>query len=123
MNNIRFLLLIKIALILLGFSIVYSCRNPSNTPIINLDNINKSITLELSDILKDISVVQIESNFLFSINDAIYVTQNYLIIYCNKYSDMASLHLFSRSGEHIRKLAERGNGPGEFYTIEDFFVD
>ena len=113
----------KFFVFFLGCAILLSCNNSKTTPAIDLSKIDQSISLDLTDILKDISQVQISTDFLFSVNDQIYVTSRYLIISSDKYGDRASLDLFSRTGEHIRKLAERGNGPGEFYLIEDFFVD
>ena len=113
----------KTALLFLGCIVLGSCNNSKIIPIIDLNKIDQSITLDLTDILKDISHIQISTDFLFSVNDEVYVTPQYLVIYGGKYSEGASLDLFSRTGEHIRKLAARGNGPGEFYSIEDFFVD
>ena len=109
----------KTALIFLGCILFFSCKSPKEIPIIDLNRIDQSISLDLADILKDISIVQIGPDFLLSTTDQIYVTSNYLIILINN----ESLHLFSRDGVHIRKLAERGNGPGEFYSIRYLFVD
>ena len=115
----------KLILFFLGCTILISCNNNTkNVPIIDLNKIKHAIDLDLSVILNDISFVQISSDFLFSVDDQIYVTSQFLIIYRNKYSkETASLDLFNRNGVHIRKLATRGNGPGEFSLIEDFFVD
>jgi len=113
----------KLILLLLGCAMLFSCKNSKSVPIIDLNRLDQSISLDITDILKDISIVQISSDFLFSVHDQIYITPQYLIIHSAKYSDRESLDLFSRKGEHIRKLAARGNGPGEFYVIEDFFVD
>jgi hypothetical protein len=56
---------------------------------------------------------------VLSIRDEVYVTSQFLIYYINR----ESLHLFDRNGKHIRKLAEKGRGPGEFNSISYFFVD
>jgi len=109
----------KIALFFIGCIMLSSCKNPKTIPIINLNNIDQSISLDLMDMLKDISIVQISSDFLLSTDDEIYVTSQYLILYSNR----QSIHLFDRDGNHIRKLTERGNGPGEFYALRGFFVD
>ncbi|MCL2738111.1 MAG: 6-bladed beta-propeller [Bacteroidales bacterium] len=108
----------KTALLFLGCVFIFSCRNATTIPIIDLNRVEQSISLDITDILKDISVVQISEDFLLSTSDQIYVTSQYLVIYTNQ-----SLHLFSREGEHIRKLAEAGRGPGEFNLIQKFFVD
>ena len=109
----------KITLFFLGCTIFFSCKDSKIIPIIDLDVINHSINLDITDILKDITMVQINADFLLSTDDQIYITSNYLIIMMNS----ESLHLFSRDGQHIRKLAERGNGPGEFRSILYWFVD
>ena len=107
----------------LGCLMICSCNNSKNIPVFDINKINQSISIDLSDILKDISVVQISTDFLLSVNDKIYVTSKYLIVYRNRFGNDASLLLFGRDGAYIRKLAERGRGPGEFYLIEEFFVD
>ena len=109
----------KKILLFLVCTVPFSCNNSEIIPVIDLNNIKHSINLDITDILKDITMVQISSDFLLSLDDKVYVTSRYLILYVNR----ESLHLFSRDGKHIRKLAERGNGPGEFYSIIDFFVD
>ena len=110
----------KTFLLFFGCVILFSCKNSKTIPIIDLDRIEQSTNLDITDILKDITAVQISSDFVLSVNDRVYVTSKYLIIYHNR---GASLDLFSRDGKHIRKLAERGNGPGEFNRIQYFFVD
>ena len=79
---------------------IFSCNDSKTIPIINLNRIDQSISLDLTDMLKDISMVQIGSDFLFSTDDEVYVTSQYLIIYTNE----QSIHLFGRDGKHIRKL-------------------
>lgn len=112
-------------IVFLGCILLFSCKNSKDIPIIDLNRIDQSISLDLNDILKDISVVQISKDkLLHSVNDKIYVTSQYLIIYSDKFSKTnASMDLFNRKGELIRNLAVRGNGPGEFNIIENFFVD
>jgi len=109
----------KFVLLFWGCVLVFSCENSKTIPTINLNDINQSISLNLEDMLKDISMVQISSDIMLSADDQIYVTSQYLIILINR----QSLHLFRKDGEHIRKIAERGNGPGEFNSINKFFVD
>ena len=109
----------KFILLFLVCVLVISCRNTKGISIINLSNIHQSISLDLTDLLKDISMVQITTDIVLSPDDQIYVTSQYLIILINR----QSLHLFSRDGEYIRKIAERGNGPGEFNSLNKFFVD
>ena len=118
-REIKMMIHKRIALLFFGIIILFSCKNSRTTPVIYMDKINQFINLELSDILTDISVVQISSDYLFSVNDLVYVASKYLII-CNPGKTM---HLFTRNGTYIRKLAERGNGPGEFLYIEDIYVD
>lgn len=73
-------------IVFLGCILLFSCKNSKDIPIINLDRIDQSIGLDLNDILKDISIVQISKSFLHSVNDKIYVTQQYLILYSDKFS-------------------------------------
>ena len=108
----------KTLFFLLVFIALFSCKNRSTIIHADLENMENSITLDLSDILKNISITQISTEFLLSVNSKVYVTSQYLIV-----NNEQSLHLFDRSGRHIRKLSERGNGPGEFFYIQDFFTD
>jgi len=109
----------KTALLSLGCILMLSCINSTIVPIVDLDQIDHSISFDITDVLEDISIVQINSDFLLSVYDEIYLTSQYMICHING----KFLHLFNREGEHIRKLAERGNGPGEFSRILYFFAD
>lgn len=103
--------------------LLFSCNNSKEIHVISLDRIDQSVNLDLNEILTDISILQLSDNFLHSVNDKIYVTPHYLILYRNKFSKNASLDLFNREGEYVKNLAVRGNGPGEFNMIDNFFVD
>jgi len=112
------MILKKTAILFLGCILIFSCNKLTTIPVIDLNRIDRSINLNITDILKDISLVQISPEFLLATHNEIYVTAQYLVI-----NTRLEIHLFSRDGTYIRTLARKGRGPGEFITVGDFFVD
>ena len=106
------------------FSFLFGCKNSENkeddTSIeqyltINFSKLlNSDSLIKLSDIAVDIEMIKLETAddiFIDRLRD-IEITDDYLFI-----SDFKNLYQFSRSGEFIRKIGNRGRGPREYTYI------
>jgi hypothetical protein len=91
-----------------------------------------NIKVDLSDMehnsvppssVKNCSVVRLETNdnSLIGEINKIYVTDERIYVLD---SDKAkALLVFDREGKYLMTIGSRGNGPGEYYTIDDFYID
>jgi len=99
--------------------------NPPSIPVVNVDNVRSSICLDLSDFLKDIEVIKLETTDynLFSTEHDLgftlaFITETSIIIQNDK-----AIYQFDRQGKYLRKLSGKGRGPNEFYDILFCFAD
>ena len=118
MFNIR--IVIYVFLILLGGCQVNVEKQNVNFQMIDFGNLR---SINLSKVLKDISIVELETN-----ENSLFGTVNQIAFYNNKiylldtYQSNA-LFAFSMKGKFLGKI-ERGNGgPGEFMSPHSFYVD
>lgn len=114
MKNLIFLTL------LISFILFNSCKNrrsecitinEEGVPVIEIEDITEKGELTFSDLMKDFEISRLETKEECLIGDVFrrYVTQNYIIV-----SDaMDGIFLFGRDGRYIKKIADRGRGPGE----------
>jgi len=104
------------------FGTALSCSsNPCSIPIVDVNIVKNSIHLELSDFLKDIEVIELETteyNLDCMHPFVAYISHTSIMV-----RTRGALHQFDRQGRYIRKLTERGNGPNEFHNIDFCFVD
>ena len=101
----------------------FACDNqPTEIPVIDMDNPSGFIDLKISDLLEDISIVALENNddLVLSIARMTYtVTDRYILVNTGE-----KLLQFDRKGKYIRTLAFVGNGPNEISGgISNLLVD
>jgi len=77
-------------------------------------------TIAFSDIAKNISHVKLETNenVLIDNINKIKLTKNFIFI-----SDFSNLYQFSKTGEYIRKIGNKGRGPGEYIHISSLEIN
>ncbi|MFP4048043.1 MAG: 6-bladed beta-propeller, partial [Bacteroidales bacterium] len=95
----------------------------SDSQLITVDFVEMSDsekTVALSDIAQDISYVKLETNENVLINNTnkIKLTKNFIFI-----SDFSNLYQFSKTGEFIRKIGNKGRGPGEYIHISSLEIN
>ncbi|OJV31767.1 MAG: hypothetical protein BGO29_01230 [Bacteroidales bacterium 36-12] len=75
------------------------------------------------DFIQNCKVVRLETNESSLIGEMkkIIVTSDRIFIMDSDVTQ--SLFVFDREGKYIMKIGTRGNGPGEYYSVNDFFVD
>ena len=107
------------------FGMALSCNsNPSLVSVVDIDDVSNSINVELSDFLKDIEVVELETTEynLFAVEHHsiifAYITNTSIVIRTS-----GAIYQFDRQGKYLRKLTEKGNGSREFISIRFCFVD
>jgi hypothetical protein len=89
-------------------------------PIINLQNTNQLKVINLSEMLEDIHVVQLETlDEILLGEDAYYLVSEKFIITIDK----DKILQFSGTGKYTRTLAKAGKGPDEFLRAEAFALD
>ncbi len=89
----------------------YITINEEGVPVIAIEEITEKGELAYSDLMKDFEITKLETKEECLIGDAFrkYVTKDYIIVS----NAMDGISLFGRDGLYIRKIAERGRGPGE----------
>lgn len=90
----------------------YKDRGTSVT-LINLNVPTDSLSLNLTDVGKNLELVQLETNDSSLFGYATYLIGKENIVVFSK----SHILLFDRNGKHIRNLATQGRGPGEFIFI------
>jgi hypothetical protein len=109
-------------IILLAISLtLIDCSSEKNTiPIINLQNAAQAKVINLSDMLKDIYIVQLETSADILLGEDTYylVSEKFIITI-----DREKILQFSGTGRFIRTLAKVGKGPDEFLRAEAFALD
>jgi hypothetical protein len=123
----------KLLNLLLGLLFITSCRNPNlktigkeTTSVIlpyrveieaNLKNI-KSVSL--SALGKEIEYIPLETNAKSLIRRIVGIafSKNYIFI-----SDFDRLTQFDRKGNFIRQVGSNGRGPGEYISVNSFWID
>lgn len=111
----KIVLLLAISLTLIGCS-----SEKKAIPVVNLQNTAQSKVINLSEMLKDIRIVQLEtSEDILLGEDTYYLVSEKFIITI----DREKILQFSGSGKYIRSLAKTGKGPDEFLRAEAFALD
>ncbi len=109
-------------IILLAISLtLIDCSSENKPiPIINLQNATQSKVINLSEMLKDIHIVRLETSAEILLGEGTYylVSEKFIITI-----DRDKILQFSGNGKYIRTLAKAGNGPDEFLRAEAFALD
>lgn len=82
-------------------------------------------TLSLSDVVESIEYIPLKTNDECLIGEIrrdedIRISDNYILVAC---SITGLNYLFSRTGEFIGKVGDRGNGPGEYHAASLLGID
>jgi len=116
---------LKSLILIAIFGTALSCSsNPYSIPIVDVNNIKNSIRLELSGLLNDIEVIELETtqyNLIGYRHHSLvfaYISNTSIVIHTERAIDQ-----FDRQGRYIRRLTEKGNGPNEFRNVVFCFVD
>ena len=91
--------------------------------IIDIDKAEKVKEIFLSEICSNMKTIILETNdnVLIGKDGGVQVYKDYIFVL--DVSDNAALYAFNREGTFIRKYGSRGNGPGEYLSIDDFTID
>ena len=118
----------KITKILFFLCLLFSCNNKnerdrseSDLVIIDVsvDNVEK---LDYKDLFSAYTAIPLETNdeSLIATISKIYVTDEYIIIFDSK---IATILLFLKNGNFVRRIGQKGNGPNEYLFLNDIFYD
>jgi hypothetical protein len=108
------------SILLISFILLNSCKNRGSecitineegVPVIEIEEITEKGELSFSDLMKDFEITRLETKEECLIGEPFrkYVTEEYIIVS----TSMDGIYLFGRDGRFIRKIADRGVGPGE----------
>ena len=89
-------------------------------PVVDLGKAVGEIDLKLSDLLENIRVIPLETrpDALLPGHFSTWVGEKYIVTL-----GYDAIHLFTIDGKYVRKLAERGRGPEEYFDVTGFGVD
>jgi hypothetical protein len=92
--------------------------------VIDMDKIETADTLKMSQLFKNAVPIVLETaqnSLIGEMIDKLYAMDSILII--ADFSDAKSIFVFNREGKFSHKIGQRGQGPGEYASIDDFCVD
>lgn len=118
------------------FIILFSCNNgkqknvflnnkEGEIPILNINEITDSISLNLEDITEWFKFVRLETNSSSLVsgngNNNIIIDDKYILV--SGYESSKNLVQFNRKGEFMKIAATKGKGPNEFVSfLENAFI-
>ena len=114
-----------VCFVLFFVSLFYSCSNETkksnNLLEIHID-IDKNITLPLSEITENIAAIELEltDENLINPEDIIKILLSDSLIFI---SEPEHLFVFNIEGKFIRSIGSKGQGPGEYIRIKSFTFD
>lgn len=106
--------------LLISFFLLNSCKNRGSecitineegVPVIAIEDITEKGELSFTDLMQDFEITSLETKEECLVGEPFrrYVTEEYIIVS----TSMDGIFLFGRDGRFIRKIADRGVGPGE----------
>lgn len=118
--KISHLRLFVILMVLISAFSLTSCKNigsecvtinEEGVPVIKIEDITEKGELTFTDLMKDFELTRLETKEECLIGDVFraFVTRDYIIVSTN----MEGIYLFKKDGAFVRKVANRGRGPGE----------
>jgi len=111
----------KYTFLLILTVIISSCKTEERaTPTVELADYSGDYVLQLNELMTDISVVKLSTSDSTLVPEGydIHMGKRYILILSN-----GSVLQFDKNGNFIRKLAKKGNGPGEISYIASFDVN
>jgi hypothetical protein len=119
----------KNKIILFLFMVVlYGCKEQRHQAIdashtIDLDSVEPEDTIKLSTFFKRINTIILEDSDYAIIGEisAIQVFEDYIFVLDK--NSAKKLFIFDKTGKYIRQIGSLGQGPGEYYSVYDFYVD
>ncbi|MDY3063756.1 MAG: 6-bladed beta-propeller [Bacteroidaceae bacterium] len=84
-------------------------------------NLNEISSIHKSDVISDVEIYSLQDSTV-TLGSIEKVELLDSIIYLQDMSTN-SLHIFSLEGNHINTISGQGHGNGEYYQLNDFFVD
>ncbi len=109
-----------IILLSICLTLIDCSSEKNNIPVINLQSTTQAKVINLSEMLKDVYIVQLETSPDILLGEDTYylVSEKFIITI-----DREKILQFSGTGKYIRTLAKEGNGPDEFLRAEAFALD
>ena len=114
-------LLRKITILGVAGCLLCACQSKSNeVPVVNVDLPSGVSELSLSDILEDISIVPLETpeGVLIENSPMTCVSDRYIVA-----ANEQQIHLFDKTGKHLKMLMVQGRGPNEFFYLTSPYID
>lgn len=120
----------KVVLLIVSVLLLYSCKEDKSTKEITseakvheikLTN-SKILKTSFSNYIKDFSYLELKTNSKTYISEIsnVQVFKNDFYVLDRKKSN---LYVFDENGRFIRKIGQRGDGPGEYKDISDFVIN
>jgi len=105
----------KLLILFAAFLLVIGCKQDSDKPVrIDFDAPAGLIGLELSTLLSNYEMVQLETNqeSLIGVNARVCITDKHIVVI-----NPDKILKFDRNGRFLKTIMTKGNGPGEFGTV------
>lgn len=120
----------KVVLLIVSVLLLYSCKEDKSTKEIiseakvheiKLSN-SKILKTSFANYIKDFTYLELKTNSETYISEIcnVQVFKNDFYVLDQKRSN---LYVFDKNGNFMRKIGQRGNGPGEYKDISDFVIN
>ena len=108
-----------------AFTILQSCENERQSQMLELiidPHASSKKEITLGDLAESIEYIPLETlyNNLIGEITVFDISTNYILIYCRK---SASIYLFGKDGRFISQIGRKGQGPGEYNSVDNIFID
>ena len=114
--------------ILILFFLLYACSQAGQGDLLEIPvDINQDISLPLSEITEEMTVIELEMTSESLINtdriSRIIISENHIITVESTLGGTGMTIVFNKDGKFIRTIGSRGQGPGEFNLIQTATFD
>ncbi len=114
-------ILTRIIIVIFSF-VTFSCKKKESVTIETIINLEKEISVKASDISRDLKIIKLENSdscLLANIRKIEFVDSLIYIL-----DDVfKGVYVFSFTGKLVQKFSKEGRGPGEYLSLDDFFID